>query len=1150
MALFETHATWTQAVRNEAIKVYENSRAIAKIETAVDALETLVEADPAGLSPSVSGGTSDAGGSDAETDGDIGGSAPAGSLRASAAASGGDMSPGAENRRSSTYGARHRSFIAVNEDDDDDGVNENAADVDAQQDDEHDDVIKAMLSERVHVSATEARIMNMLRAKAAFSGVDRETVDDLYDGWEGIQDDDVKRARIAAFRARWRALRTAWEQERDHVSVDVDDEERMIFGAPTSTNGDGSRGRAESADDAAFARLATTDACNDDDNGASSGGGVNDHFNVVRFFDAVHTNGTLTQLRDACGRSVLTLGWTERKRAHFRRMIEDLRARNPNALAMGRDGRRSQLPLETFGTLWEKVVGAETSPDLTERLAELSEVTNGAKAPVTVNVTAFERFCVGNTSSHSRTTIQAHYFETQHEKLFSCVQLILYVPFVTAFTILLVLSQADLGTYSAVTVKEYAAREFKTPSTHQMTKISNSDQWRNWIEQNVINNFLPVVDGPPHLDFTGRSFLVGGMRIRQFRAKAVENCGYPATTLAAELNTPYYVARRQANFPTWCVPRWALAFEETEPMLDNVSGLSPAARKAFEYTTCQSPARFEGHGGYYSNCAGYALFFPANRSRAYAVALLDEVMPLWIDVGTRALAVEFFTYSFNENIFVRTIVLAETAAGGAWAFAVKQDSFRLFTFGPINTASLHYVIVTALFLFFYGAAFATFIFGTISTTRHFRRLLSCPWSTALGLVAADMWWCIELATYLLLAGSWATRFYFMSFGAGNVRAYRAEYPESLVSVAEAAFALTIMESIETFLIYIRIFYFVRLHAKLNVLPKTLAKASTHMLSILVISIVVLVAFALAGHVVYGATVLSMSTVTKSLRTLALTVFENGDFESWFADKPTWTVVYFTLFTLICVQVLFNMITSVLARAYSDAKDERFNPTELLHVSSVDSTVLGSNKIFSALLLQEVQYRLLYFVRTVQRWRGDPHHARRRHADQLRNPYTFHRFMDETTTLLQQGSPRACAVAAGNLLVTVVLLRETNQRAAQSQLRWRNAVRRSPTRLQLFGIARPTLLRYVGDHLPPGSFDVAYFWCMKMPMLFLGVAPVDAAVDLLDAQAVWALSADKYLDLEMAEPASTDEARDEKLGDLVASLAKATHHIIRKYRTKR
>jgi len=422
----------------------------------------------------------------------------------------------------------------------------------------------------------------------------------------------------------------------------------------------------------------------------------------------------------------------------------------------------------------------------------------------------------------------------------------------------------------------------------------------------------------------------------------------------------------------------------------------------------------------------------------------------------------------------------------------------------------------------YIGVFGAFIVRTISDVRYVHRRLSCSTFTAFMTVATwSIWWVIELVTYLLIAGSLCTRFFFMTASTDTVRVYRDEYPESLQSYAEASYAIILMDAYNTFLVYIRIFFFVRLHGKLNVLPKTLEKAAGYMLSILVISIIVLIAFALAGHVVYGSTVYSMATVSRSLKTLTLTIFEQGDFDNWLYDKPVWTSVYYTLFTVVCVQILFNMVTSVLARAYSDAKDERFDASELRHVSNVDSTIIATKALFPSFIgifAKEIRYRAFYFVRLYEQWMEKPNVKRKRQLDVLRNPFTFYRFMDESLTLFEQGSPRQCGIASGNLVLTMALLRNEDKLTSVLQKRWNRSVAASSkstgvTNLSVFGIKRPSLLGYVVASLPAGYFDEVYYWCVQTPMFFLNLSPADAVERLLESHSLWTLSADKYLELE-------------------------------------
>jgi hypothetical protein len=387
------------------------------------------------------------------------------------------------------------------------------------------------------------------------------------------------------------------------------------------------------------------------------------------------------------------------------------------------------IPLRIFEAIWKKIVDAELSTEFRNQLAELSEMifgktgipalrkkkiassnndndnknTNNNHEPdnnqkntsqstkkdddqdddnepnIIINADAFYMNCVVSPGAHNLTSVPSNHYKIQHDFLYNSVQLLLYIPFIALFTVLLLLNQNNLATYSSVTVREYVTRPFKSPDMRPFDRISNSDQWRNWVQQSIFDQFLPTTEGQPHLSFSGNTFVVGGVRIRQLRVESVEDCGYPDPgALPTDMNSAYYTKRKQVHFPTFCEPRWAIGFEQKSDLLVNggsSSGLSDAALAAFKYTASTFCfGQQEGFSGYYSSCEGYTLFFPASQSRTNASKLLDEVMPLWIDASTRALTVDFFIYNFNDNVYVRNLILAETSAGGGWKDADQAGS--------------------------------------------------------------------------------------------------------------------------------------------------------------------------------------------------------------------------------------------------------------------------------------------------------------------------------------------------------------------------------------------------------------------------------------------------------------------------------------------
>jgi hypothetical protein len=819
-----------------------------------------------------------------------------------------------------------------------------------------------------------------------------------------------------------------------------------------------------------------------------------------------------------------TLEWTRRTALSF-----DLNAREAaKLLAQFKDASgeiRLGLTLEEFCAAWELAFGTALPGRRLHVLNELlavDDVDDKLAGPTTsqpfperlIRYEDLKRFCQKSLQTPASRPFHVHLYADVHARFFNQLKFFAYVLLLVCYGFLVSQNFDVGGAYMTSRLRGVVNEPFRSPEFREFSNIGGRVQFEQWLGDSVIEQLYSAEGGFPSRKWSMSNFLVGGIEVRQARGRSQQYCGFP--TSASDLVSPYYAGRILAYFPSLCVPRWAAATEMTSS-LPRSSALSSLAAAAFNYKKCATTAEVAGEVGFYG-CDGYTLFVPGSLNVTEARALVTEVLNEdWLDEHTRVVTVDFFVFNFNYDRFARTQVVFEVSAAGAWVNSVRQDSIAAFDVNHYHSA---YYVILAVFLLLLCVNIAVFVGATITGVIHQRREFGTTIAKALAnYIFADLWWVLELGVYVLLLSVWALRFATMVEEKNLVRIWdTTSFPDDLVLLTEIQYAILIMEAIGSFFICARIFYFVRLNQRLNILTKTLQLASKNMFSVLILAFVILVGFALAGYTVYGTSVQSMWSVPKAFATLSLTFFGDDDFDNWFMAEVIFTGVYYAFFTIIAVQLMFNMITSVLSNAYDDAKSAQFNYERLNRAIEVDPTTTAPNVSGEWLryfgVIDETIYgcRLAFAALT---GKSDTYRAELR----LSNRRSFYREMQNLNHELEFGSPTESARAAACLLRNIALCEKMHaERQRLSGIDdsatatfdvegvWRRGAGSKDDdeeQVTVFGQRRQSVralsIELVGDE---SHCDVLSFWCVELPTRALGESRVFAVSRLLAFHHVW------------------------------------------------
>ncbi|XP_078722759.1 polycystin-1-like protein 3 [Lampetra fluviatilis] len=239
--------------------------------------------------------------------------------------------------------------------------------------------------------------------------------------------------------------------------------------------------------------------------------------------------------------------------------------------------------------------------------------------------------------------------------------------------------------------------------------------------------------------------------------------------------------------------------------------------------------------------------------RGHAQRLLQLLFDSsWLDTRTRAVLLELTVYNANVNLFTTAAVVMETNGLGGFLPWVELHSLRLYQY----TGSLHIFVMMAEIIYYLFIIY--YMVVQVKTVRRLGwRYLRCRWSLLEVAIIVLSWAGLALFTKRLLLGQ-------------RDVALHLKNPNRFVSFYETALADSALGYVLALLVLlgtVKLWRLLRLNPKMCLLTGALARAGRDMASFLTVLLVVLGAYALSCHVMFGRCLENYKSVWDSLQTL-------------------------------------------------------------------------------------------------------------------------------------------------------------------------------------------------------------------------------------------------------------------------------------------
>lgn len=290
-----------------------------------------------------------------------------------------------------------------------------------------------------------------------------------------------------------------------------------------------------------------------------------------------------------------------------------------------------------------------------------------------------------------------------------------------------------------------------------------------------------------------------------------------------------------------------------------------------------------------------------------ASAELDELREfLWIDRGTRVVFLDFTVYNANINLFCQIKLTVEFPASGGAVPSKQFSTVKLIRY----VSSMDYFVLACEILFVVFTLYYTV--EEALEIRHYRwRYFKSIWNTLDVLIILISYVCIAFNIY-------------RQYKVGKILD---ELLQDQKTFADFEF-LTYWQiqfnnvvAFAVFLAWIKIFKYVSFNKTMTQLSTTLSRCAKDVLGFSVMFMIVFLAYAQLGYLLFGSMVDDYKTFAISIFTLFRIILGDFDFNAILDAHRILGPIFFLTYVFFVFFVLLNMFLAIINDTYSEVKSD-------------------------------------------------------------------------------------------------------------------------------------------------------------------------------------------------------------------------------------
>lgn len=293
-------------------------------------------------------------------------------------------------------------------------------------------------------------------------------------------------------------------------------------------------------------------------------------------------------------------------------------------------------------------------------------------------------------------------------------------------------------------------------------------------------------------------------------------------------------------------------------------------------------------------------------------ALLNN--PPFVDnLATRFVVLETFLYQSTLGSFLSIKVYCEQAAGGLWVPNYQVRVFNVWTNDDIAKT-----VFDGFFLLFILFYVYNFIADLLEFRRREKKTLAFFF---------NLWNIMEFLNLWIFVVVFGFR---IAWIVDSIQAdikideltYTQKYPVILDDILNNYMFQVYLNSVNTVLTFLKLLKFFRLNDRLNFLTRTLSEAQDSIIGVLFIFLLVVTAFAMTGHGLFGLGVWKFRSVDASFSTLLQMLLGEFDYLEMKNENRVLAGLFFWSYIILALFCLLNFLIGVLMEAFAEVSATR------------------------------------------------------------------------------------------------------------------------------------------------------------------------------------------------------------------------------------
>ena len=276
---------------------------------------------------------------------------------------------------------------------------------------------------------------------------------------------------------------------------------------------------------------------------------------------------------------------------------------------------------------------------------------------------------------------------------------------------------------------------------------------------------------------------------------------------------------------------------------------------------------------------------------------------MYVDQGTRLVSVDFVVLNPASNVITTTRLLFESTSQGV----MRHKAFIMAMPTNMYREPRHFVRAAFEIAFILGLIYFTIV--EIREMIQHKPMLYC----------SSTWNRIEVVN---LIGFWAgisVHFYFVSqWSMGGVNWVATEYLD-IYDLGHIYQMNARLAAGNTLLAFLKVFKYLQVSNRFNLLWITLGKAMHDLVSFLVIFALFMLGFSIVGMLIFGPDIEAYSTMTQTGFTLFQMLLGDFDYDAMSTSSPLVAPFYFAIYIITVFFILMNMMISIIIMGFEQAK---------------------------------------------------------------------------------------------------------------------------------------------------------------------------------------------------------------------------------------